>query len=198
MTDTLTIAPVRVINGHTSAETAYLVPDYPYGRLRCKIRYWVETATKGSGKGEQRWVSQTTNPKVPGEVWNKPKASTYSALVAMYLDEKDHVQAHHVPFWITGEVDTRTRAMGVYDDFTEDQRKKYDALLSYSRRVNPTTWAEWDAKVAKVAGHIRDVGAELEITNGKFWADDDGKPVYLGDPAAVMTAARALLASGLI
>ena len=35
-----------------------------------------------------RFVSQTTNPKRPGKVWNKPKASTYSKLGgAMYLNE---------------------------------------------------------------------------------------------------------------
>jgi hypothetical protein len=76
-------------NTHTSPETAYVVSDYPYGfRLRCKIRYWLEFKT---GKGF-RFVSQTTNPKRPGEVWNKPKASTYCRFGgAMYLDENEHV-----------------------------------------------------------------------------------------------------------
>ena len=64
-----------VLNGHTSAETAYVVNDYPYGfQLRCKIRYWIETR-KGHG---MRFVSQTTNPRWAVEGWNKPKASTYS------------------------------------------------------------------------------------------------------------------------
>lgn len=35
---------MKVLSGHTSPETAYVVDDYPYGfRLRCKIRYWIET-----------------------------------------------------------------------------------------------------------------------------------------------------------
>lgn len=68
---------MKVLWGHNSAETAYVVADYPYGfRLRCQIRYWLEYR---KGKGF-RFVSQTTNPKRPGEVWNKPKASTYSPL----------------------------------------------------------------------------------------------------------------------
>jgi hypothetical protein len=81
---------VKLLPGHTSPETAYVVEDYPYGfRLRCKIRYWVEFKPK---KGF-RFVSQTTNPKRPGEVWNKPKASTYSMFGgAMFLDENEHVQ----------------------------------------------------------------------------------------------------------
>jgi hypothetical protein len=81
---------VKLLSGHISPETAYLVEDYPYGfRLRCKIRYWIEYKAK---KGF-RFVSQTTNPKRPGEVWNKPKASTYSLFGgAMFLDENEHVQ----------------------------------------------------------------------------------------------------------
>ena len=79
---------MKLLFGHTSPETAYVVEDYPYGfRLRCSIRYWLEYAPK---KGF-RFVSQTTNPK-RGNVWNKPKASTYAKLGgAMYLDDNDHV-----------------------------------------------------------------------------------------------------------
>lgn len=82
---------MKLLSGHISPETAYVVEDYPYGfRLRCKIRYWIEFKPK---KGF-RLVSQTTNPKRPGEVvWNKPKASTYSMFGgAMFLDENEHVQ----------------------------------------------------------------------------------------------------------
>jgi hypothetical protein len=73
----------QVLSGHVSAETAFVCPDYPYGfRLRCQIRYWIETTKHG-----QRVVSQTTNPKRPGIVWNKPKASTYSNLRVLFIDE---------------------------------------------------------------------------------------------------------------
>ena len=81
---------MEILTGHTSPETAYVVDDYPYGfRLRCKIRYWLEYKPPLGF----RLVSQTTNPKRPGEVWNKPKASTYYKFGgAMFLDENDHVQ----------------------------------------------------------------------------------------------------------
>lgn len=83
------MAITKVLSGHTSQDTAYLVPDYPYGfRLRCQIRYWIET----KGKQGQRVVSQTSNPKLPGLVWNTPKASTYSLLRVLFLDEQGHVQ----------------------------------------------------------------------------------------------------------
>jgi hypothetical protein len=67
------------------------VDDYPYGfRLRCSVRYWIEYhKTHGC-----RMMSQTTNPKRPGTVWNKPKASTYSRFgAALYLNDEGHV--HH-------------------------------------------------------------------------------------------------------
>jgi len=60
----LVIERVRVLQGHTDPESAYVVDDYPYGRvLRCKIRYWVETAGKGKAKGQQRFVRQNHQPE---------------------------------------------------------------------------------------------------------------------------------------
>lgn len=75
---------------HISPESAYVVADYPYGfRLRCTIRYWLDCHPKRG----VRLVSQTTNPKKPGVVWNTPKASTYALIAgAMFLDEANHVQ----------------------------------------------------------------------------------------------------------
>ncbi|HVG51650.1 MAG TPA: hypothetical protein VM867_08460 [Xanthobacteraceae bacterium] len=80
---------MQLLFNHVSPETAYVVADYPYGfRLRCSIRYWLEFKAK---KGF-RLMSQTTNPKA-GNVWNKPKATTYSEFGgAMYLDAQGHVQ----------------------------------------------------------------------------------------------------------
>lgn len=80
---------MKILTGHTSLETAYLVDDYPYGfRLRCKIRYWLEYHPKHGF----RLVSQTSNPK-RGDTWNKPKASTYSRFGGcLYLDDAQHVQ----------------------------------------------------------------------------------------------------------
>lgn len=80
---------ITILAGHVSPETAYVVADYPYGfRLRCTIRYWLEHDAKRGF----RLVSQTSNPK-RGNVWNKPKASTYCKFGgAMYLDDAGHVQ----------------------------------------------------------------------------------------------------------
>jgi hypothetical protein len=86
------IARTTALAGHTSPETAYVIDDYPYGfRLRCSIRYWLE-CKKGHGF---RLISQTSNPKKPGLVWNKPKAGTYHAFAVMVLDpDTGHVHIH--------------------------------------------------------------------------------------------------------
>ncbi len=91
----------KILTGHTSFETAYIVNDYPYGfRLRCKMAYWLETNPKHG----VRLMSRTTNPKKAGEVWNKPKASTYSALKVMGLNEIGHVVTHSLS--MASEVET--------------------------------------------------------------------------------------------
>lgn len=91
---------MHILTGHISPETAYVVDDYPYGfRLRCKIRYWLEHKAKRGF----RLVFQTTNPKRPGEVWNKPKASTYARFgMCMYLNEEGHVAWSALGEYCTG------------------------------------------------------------------------------------------------
>ena len=70
---------------YNSPNNAYVVDDYPYGRLRCQIKYYLE---KDDKKGF-RFVSQTENPKTL--VWNNPKKSTYQRFAGcMYLDDKGH------------------------------------------------------------------------------------------------------------
>jgi hypothetical protein len=74
--------------GHTSPETAYFIPDYPGGfRKRLERRDWIEYK---KDKG-YRWVYQTREKG--SSRWNNPKASTYSSVLGLYLDEKGHIQS---------------------------------------------------------------------------------------------------------
>ena len=125
------ITKLKPLVGHTSAETAYVVDDYPYGfRLRCKIRYWLEFRP-GSGFGF-RLMSQTTNPKRPGEVWNKPKASTYCMLAVMGLDESNHVTWTGCAIYHFDEL--REFAAIYADSFDANQRGQYEAAqAAYDR-----------------------------------------------------------------
>ena len=127
-----------ILCGHTSPETAYVVDDYPYGfRLRCKIRYWLEFK---SGKGF-RLVSQTTNPKRPGEVWNAPKASTYCRWgAAMYLDENEHVKWAGLTEYSTGIESAAWKekfGVGVPEAGREQLDKWIAAKLAYDNNRKP-------------------------------------------------------------
>jgi DNA polymerase III alpha subunit len=82
------------LKGHTSAETAYIIDSYPYGRLRCQMKVWIENSRNGL---QQREVRQTQNPKTLR--WNAPKKSTYSNLVFMYKNhENGHINTYHVSY----------------------------------------------------------------------------------------------------
>lgn len=96
--NTTTFTPESVIFGYDSPETARVVDDYPYGRrLRTQIRYWIQT----DGKHGDRFVSQTVNPATGR--WNKPKCSTYSPVMAMYVNDKGHVVYASLSTWAEEE-----------------------------------------------------------------------------------------------
>lgn len=123
---------MKVLSGHYSPETAYVVADYPYGfRLRCQIRYWLEVNNKGT-----RLWSQTSNPKKDGLVWNKPKASTYSTVGAMYLNDEDHVH------WSGLSVYDMSKAKSYLDLYREGLTSEQVALIekliaAYEKRQAP-------------------------------------------------------------
>jgi hypothetical protein len=182
------IERVRVLQGHTSQQTAYLVEDYPYGRqLRCRIRYWIDTATRGAKKGQQRFMRQTTDARRDNSTWNKPHASTYTLLTVMYLDGDDHVQWTGVSeYGLTPQCDAWWRYRGIVDQLTDEQRRAYDQLVRLSRhRAKP--WQEWNANIAAIAGHLRATGEAPAVVNnvwdsptaGRVYLPSEHLPVYM-------------------
>ena len=132
---------MEALSDHTTQETAYLVEDYPYSfRLRCKIRYWLEYKP---GSGYRFW-SQTTNPKKTGEVWNKPKASTYCRFGGVMLRDDTNGHIH----W---------NGIGEYDDTQQCARflESYGHTLPEDGRKVLASWVAkkraYDA--AKAEGH---------------------------------------------
>lgn len=122
----------QVLSGHTSFETGYLVDSYPYGRLRCRKWYWIETAEK---KGV-RFVGQTENPK-NGQM-NAPKKGTYIRISGcMFLDENDHVQFKGI-----SEYDSAERVQAFLQDFASGLTD--DAILTLR------AWALGKAAYCKV------------------------------------------------
>ena len=63
--------------------------SYPYGRLRCQAKWWVED----NGKKGMRACFQTINPKT-GRV-NAPKKGTYSLVVILVKNpENNYIESH--------------------------------------------------------------------------------------------------------
>lgn len=140
---------MQTLLGHTSPETAYLVPDYPYGRkVRCRIRYWLERDDKRGW----RFVSQTEHPT--RKIWNAPKASTYSKIcAAMYLDEKGHVQCDRIT-----EYDDADRCLAFV--------KAHPLPVDHPARTDMLAWAVGKATVAKrlAEGHaILSIGGVPQV-----------------------------------
>lgn len=149
-----TIEQVTVLHGHTSQDTAYLIEDYPYGRrLRCQMRVWIEQAAKGAAKGQYRVMRQTSNPKVAGEVWNKPHASTYSDWLVLYRDASGHIHEHagSLIYGFSGAGDARMRLDGTYGQLADSERKVYDLMVKIGQRHD--RWDGWRAAVEFIAGY---------------------------------------------
>lgn len=191
---TTIITPVQILTGRVDQESAYLVDDYPYGRiLRCKIRYWIETAVKGAKKGQQRFVYQTTNPKRPGDPWNKPHPGQYDLMVFLYLDDIEHVQHIGVGYWVSPEFDARLRLMGIVDHMSPAQRGFYGVLIERSQKY-ADPWEKWERDIDKIAAYITTTGNDPEPVNG-FW-EQDGRRIYLTeyDLPVYLTTARKRMA----
>jgi hypothetical protein len=185
------IARVRVLQGHIDPDSAYLVEDYPYGRsLRCRIRYWIDTAAKGAAKGKQRFARQTTNPKRPNHPWNTPHYSTYADLAVLYLDEEEHVQWWGTGLWISPVADARARLMGILEQLTAEQTRRYHLLLAASKAAD-SQWDRFDEVVTMLAAEISYTGTVPEVVNG-VWTPPTGPPIHLGAEhlAVYLTAAR--------
>jgi hypothetical protein len=143
------------LSGHTSPETAYIVNDYPFGfRLRCKIRYWIERKAKNG----DRFVSQTTNPKLSFEKWNAPKPSTYCQMRFLVRDKqagdtKGHISdigmrsLHYVQtlefvktFWL--------------DLLSPEDKKEFETLYKISKIMNKYSWDRFNETMETLKAQI--------------------------------------------
>lgn len=122
----------KLLIDHVSEATAFLQDDYPYGRLRCKRRVWLETK-KSQG---MRAMFQTQNPK--NGRWNAPKASTYSSIVVMYLDESnDHVETASINGYTSDEkIEAfETEYGGAFGDYERQAIRLLKAMNRAQKRV---------------------------------------------------------------
>jgi len=109
--------------GHTETNPL-VIADYPYGfRLRCEMRYWIETNKKGD-----RFMSQTVNPKT-GRL-NAPKKGTYKSVVVMYKNDIGHVHCASVNIY-KGREEVRkfVNDIGGLDKLNPQQQKRISILM---------------------------------------------------------------------
>lgn len=110
-----------IIEPQPTEKNPYYVDNYPYGyRQRTQIRYWIETTNRG-----QRFVRQTLNPKT--KKWNKPKKSTYSQIMLIGLNEKNHVTYTSLSMYSTEEALKFKKNYEKY--FSEYQKKEIINIL---------------------------------------------------------------------
>jgi hypothetical protein len=158
---------VSYLYGHVSAETAYLVEDYPWGfRLRTQQRHWIESIDKSTG-GERHCV-QTMDPRT-GK-WCAVKKSTYSDICILALDEQGHVTSTCLRMNIYRSRDDKLSLMEYLDAFydrhiqflTDFQKSQFIKIKAYNRVMEHVTFTckegvatdEDEAKNRRVLGEI--------------------------------------------
>lgn len=133
---------MKIIQGHDTAETAFIQPDYPYGRtLRCQRRVWVETK-KGFG---QRMVTQTNDPKKPFLKWNAPKPGPYYPVVVLTLQEEGDENPGYVEQHVLSPY-AEEKAIQEFSDkyqsgLTERQRNTITYMIARDRAYKKVTWS---------------------------------------------------------
>lgn len=173
---------IPVLTGHNSAETAHISYVYPMGfRRKCLQRSWVETATKGQGKGQQRFCTQTTHNSFndaytvklgdegaevanawaleqvnAGRVrWNAPKYSTYNGVAVMHLEDlgdgTDRLGVAYAALHIYSGPAGLNKLMNRFTGFDADQIKQIAAWEADSRRYNRAEWEKYEANAVPVA-----------------------------------------------
>ncbi len=144
----------KPIFGHTSEETAYLIEDYPYGRLRCQRKVWLESDPKRG----VRFVAQTNNPK--NGRWNKPHKSTYTDVAAaLYLDDDNHVQWEQIGYYSTPE-----QALSFVQTYGK-QAEGADRLLYWAQKKAKLGKALAEGKAHFTVNGVKSERSEAQLAN---------------------------------
>jgi hypothetical protein len=119
----------EIFKTNPTEQNPITIDDYPYGfRQRTKIRYWIES---DKNKGD-RFCSQTLNPKT--NEWNKPKKSTYSAIMVMRKDKSNGHISYDNLYYSTAEDEQKSfleRVQGY--EFTETQKKQLNIIKAWTK-----------------------------------------------------------------
>jgi hypothetical protein len=115
------MSKLNILKEQPTEKNPYNVDNYPYGfRLRTKIRYWIETTSRG-----QRFVRQTLNPKT--NAWNKPKKSTYNQIMLVGLNEDNHIKTTSLNMYCLKESQVYGEKYKAY--FNKYQQDTFNAII---------------------------------------------------------------------
>jgi hypothetical protein len=136
---------------HTNENNALVVDDYPYGfRQRTKIRYWVESV---KNKGD-RFCSQTLNPKT--NQWNKPKKSTYSALIVLVKSSNGHIKTRSLSGYSSDENLKQVEEFLKDYELNEIQKREINIIKAYRKAHEGVTYTCKPVKyINKYTGGIK-------------------------------------------
>lgn len=153
------------LSGHTSEATAYVVDDYPYGfRLRCKIRYWIERKAKNG----DRFVSQTTNPKLSYEKWNAPKASTYCNMRFLVRDKQVGETKGHISDIGMGVNYVQTLEFVKtfwLEHLSPEDKKEFETLYKISKVMNKYSWDRFEEAMTALRSEIPQLEGETHYVS---------------------------------
>jgi hypothetical protein len=162
------LRPVQVLHGHTSRDTAYVVKD-PLGRYeRCRIRYWIDTATTGAHQGRQRQIRQVTNPAFVQEKWNRPKRDRFVDLAVLYLNDHNHVRCFTVTRHLSAIGDAYIHLLGIYEQLDATQQARYQDILAVAQQKRES-WHEFQDTVAALAEHLDEHGTLPPVSDNGMW-----------------------------
>ena len=129
---TVKINMVEIHPQATSEETASVCKSYPYGRLRCVKKYWIETTKNG-----QRLVTRTQNPKTM--VWNKPKKSAYNQIKRLYTNEIGHFKTVSLDY--NNKEDKINSFINIFSSsLTSEEVEQIKKMVAYDRGMKHITW----------------------------------------------------------
>ena len=180
-----------IIKGATDEASAHTVDNYPYGGYRTQCRWWVETGTKGPGKGHQRVAQQTMNPK--NQRWNKAHYGIYAPMIVLYLDNATgHCHNHAVRIYSMFDL-SKYIATGLSLQHDEAQAARFRAICRAVRRLSPESSKQFDIALSIARAEEMDVDRLIELhkcTSG------DSYTFYTSDAAAVLDMVRTELLTG--
>ena len=125
---------MEIIKIQPTEENPIEVNNYPYGFLKCNARFYIESVNK---KGD-RFVKQTQNPKT--KVWNKPKKSTYSAVIIVFRKDNGHITYKSID--MNSSAEKYKQAMETLGDLelNDLQKEKLKVMRAYIKAYEGVTF----------------------------------------------------------